>query len=213
MIGKLTGIIDSFGEDNLIVDVNGVGYLVYVPSHLLNESLNAAITLFIETQVREDAITLFGFKSFEDKKMFNLLKTVQGVGAKLALAVLSKYTTNDLQNIIMLENTKAMQEVSGVGAKVALRVTSELKDKIAKLFSGITVVKALNHATNTTGLQGATLEARAALLSLGYTEGETKSALSYVATSLQEVNQDINELTAGDIVKKALGYFSPHVKK
>lgn len=209
MIGKLTGIIDSISEDSIILNVNGVGYLVFVPQVLLQGdiAIDSEISLFIETQVREDAITLYGFKTLEDKKMFNLLKTVQGVGAKLAIAVLSTLTFNDLQNIIMLEDHKSMQTIPGVGAKVALRITSELKDKIDKVFKGSTFI-----STGIKGQNNSTVgnsEAKEALLSLGYTEGETKAALSFVANN----SDDIKNLSTSSIVKKALTYFNFPSKK
>ena len=131
MIGKLKGIIDSYGEDFIILDVQGVGYLVHCSARTL-QALPApgeAATLAIETHVREDQIRLFGFQSDAEREWFRLLQTVQGVGAKVALSVLGTFKPADLATAIAMRDKAAITRAPGVGPKVAERIVTELKDK------------------------------------------------------------------------------------
>src|SRR5207249_371817 len=131
MIGKLKGLIDSYGEDFVVLDVGGVGYRVHCSGRTL-QALPApgeAAVLSIETYVREDQIKLFGFRSDVEREWFRLLQTVQGVGAKVALAVLGTLPPSDLANAIALRDKAAVARTPGVGPKVAERIVSELKDK------------------------------------------------------------------------------------
>ena len=131
MIGKLKGLIDSYGEDYVILDVGGVGYQVHCSSRTLQAlpSPGEAAVLSIETYVREDQIKLFGFRSDIEREWFRLLQTVQGVGAKVALAVLSTLPPAELANAIALRDKAAVSRTPGVGPKVAERIVTELKDK------------------------------------------------------------------------------------
>src|SRR5260221_9162024 len=131
MIGKLKGLIDSYGEDYVILDVGGVGYQVHCSGRTLQAlpSPGEAAVLSIETYVREDQIKLFGFRSDVEREWFRLLQTVQGVGAKVALAVLSALPPAELANAIALRDKAAVQRTPGVGPKVAERIVIELKDK------------------------------------------------------------------------------------
>ena len=131
MIGKLKGIIDSYGEDFIVLDVNGVGYLVHCSARTLQElpGTGQAATLSIETHVREDQIRLFGFLSDVEREWFRLLQTVQGVGAKVALSVLSTLKPGDLASAIALRDKAMVARTPGVGPKVAERIVTELKDK------------------------------------------------------------------------------------
>src|SRR5213082_4001628 len=131
MIGKLKGIIDSYGEDFIVLDVNGVGYLVHCSARTLQElpGTGQPATLSIETHVREDQIRLFGFLSDIEREWFRLLQTVQGVGAKVALSVLGTLPPSDLANAIALRDKTAVARTPGVGPKVAERIVTELKDK------------------------------------------------------------------------------------
>ena len=131
MIGKLKGIIDSYGEDFIVLDVNGVGYLVHCSLRTLQELPGAGqpATLSIETHVREDQIRLFGFLSDVEREWFRLLQTVQGVGAKVALSVLSTLKPGDLASAIALRDKAMVARTPGVGPKVAERIVTELKDK------------------------------------------------------------------------------------
>lgn len=131
MIGKLKGLIDSYGEDFVILDVGGVGYQVHCSTRTLQHlpSPGEAAVLSIETYVREDAIKLFGFRTDQEREWFRLLQTVQGVGAKVALAVLGTLAPSDLANAIALRDKAAVARTPGVGPKVAERIVTELKDK------------------------------------------------------------------------------------
>ena len=138
MIGKLRGVIDSYGEDSVILDVNGVGYLVHCSARTLQElpSAGEAATLSIETHVREDQIRLFGFRTDLEREWFRLLQTVQGVGAKVALAVLGTLKPSELASAIAMRDKAMVARTPGVGPKVAERIITELKDK-APAYSNI----------------------------------------------------------------------------
>lgn len=131
MIGKLRGVIDSNGEDFVILDVNGVGYIVHCSSRTLQRLPRPGepASLAIETQVREDSIRLFGFASEAEREWFRLLQSVQGVGAKVALAVQSILEPSDLAAAIALQDKAAISRAPGVGPKLAARIVAELKDK------------------------------------------------------------------------------------
>ena len=138
MIGKLTGILDEVGEDHCIVDVNGVGYVAYCSMRTLGglPGVGVAVTLFIETYVREDMIRLYGFATTLEREWFRLLQSnVQGVGAKVALAILSTLAPPDLANAIALRDIAMVSRAPGVGKKVAERIVTELKNK-APAFAG-----------------------------------------------------------------------------
>src|SRR6201991_3619593 len=131
MIGKLKGVIDSYGEDFIVLDVHGVGYLVYCSARTL-QALPApgeAAILSIETYVREDQIKLFGFLSDNEREWFRLLQTVQGVGARVALSVLGTLKPAELASAIALRDKAMVARTPGVGPKVAERIVTELKDK------------------------------------------------------------------------------------
>src|SRR5260221_6355455 len=131
MIGKLKGLIDSYGEDHVIVDVSGVGYVVHCSARTLQAlpSTGDPVALSIETHVREDQIRLFGFQSDSEREWFKLLQTVQGVGTKVALAILSTLKPADLATAIAMRDKAMITRAPGVGPKVAERIVTELKDK------------------------------------------------------------------------------------
>lgn len=133
MIGKLRGKVDSVEEDHLILDVGGVGYLVFCHARLLAAlSPNSTAELLIETHVREDHFHLYGFSSRYEREWFRLLTTVQGVGVKLGLAILSTFSPEEILTIIAAQDKKAIGRVSGVGPKLAERIVLELKSKAVK---------------------------------------------------------------------------------
>lgn len=138
MIAKLRGIVDFIGEDSVIIDVNGVGYLVFASRRTLTmlPPKGGEAGLMIETHVREDHIHLYGFADNAEKQWFALLTTVQGVGAKVALALLSVLSPTDLLRAIAAQDTTALCRAPGIGPKVATRVVGELKDKAARLNLG-----------------------------------------------------------------------------
>ncbi|GGA61604.1 Holliday junction ATP-dependent DNA helicase RuvA [Nitratireductor aestuarii] len=138
MIGKLKGLIDEIGEDHCIIDVNGVGYVVHCSARTLSalDRVGTATTLYIETYVREDMIRLYGFGTALEREWFRLLMgNVQGVGAKVALAVLSTLSPSELANAIALRDIAMVSRAPGVGKKVAERIVTELKSK-APAFAG-----------------------------------------------------------------------------
>jgi len=181
MIGKLKGLIDEIGDDYCIIDVNGVGYVVNCSSRTLAslDRAGTATTLFIETYVREDMIRLFGFGTALEREWFRLLMgNVQGVGAKVALAVLSTLSPSELANAIALRDIAMVSRAPGVGKKVAERIVTELKTK-APAFAG--------DATGTIGLkqelgEGAApapvADAVSALANLGYSRDMAANAVA-----------------------------------
>ncbi len=144
MIAKLRGIVDFIGEDSVIIDVNGVGYLVFASRRTLTmlPPKGGEAGLMIETHVREDHIHLYGFADNAEKQWFALLTTVQGVGAKVALALLSVLSPTDLLRAIAAQDTTTLCRAPGIGPKVATRVVGELKDKASRLNLGPVVVPA-----------------------------------------------------------------------
>src|SRR5271167_3021787 len=135
MIGKLRGQVDAVGADHAIIDVGGVGYEVACSSRTLSAlpAPGEPVTLSIETHVREDAIKLYGFLTEAERGWFRLLQSVQGVGAKVALSILSTLDANQLAHAIALQDRAMVTRAPGVGPKVALRIVNELKDKAPPL--------------------------------------------------------------------------------
>jgi holliday junction DNA helicase RuvA len=181
MIGKLKGIIDSYGEDRVIVDVGGVGYVVHCSARTL-QALPASgepVTLAIETHVREDQIRLFGFLSNLEREWFQLLQTVQGVGTKVALSVLGTLAPADLASAIAMRDKAMIARSPGVGQKVAERIMIELKDKAPAYGSVDPAVSKLSDAINEQRASQPVAEAVSALVNLGY--GQPQAAAAIVA--------------------------------
>lgn len=131
MIAKLKGVVDSIGDDYLILDVGGVGYLVFASAKTLGHlNVGNAANLLIETVVREDSITLFGFVEPIEKEWFITLTKVQGVGAKVGLSILSALSVNQLRQAVSAQDKNMFTMANGVGPKLAARIVTELKDKI-----------------------------------------------------------------------------------
>jgi Holliday junction DNA helicase RuvA len=183
MIGKLRGIIDSYGEDFVIVDVGGVGYLVHCSARTLQAlpAQGEAVTLSIETHVREDQIKLFGFTSDLEREWFRLLQTVQGVGTKVALAVLSTLKPADLASAIALRDKAAIQRAPGVGQKVAERVVTELKDKAPAYADIDPAVVRLSGAVDENRAPRPVADAVSALVNLGYGQPQAAAAIAAAA--------------------------------
>lgn len=134
MIGKLRGIVDSVEAAHVILDVNGVGYLVFASGRTLGKCVvGEAASLVIETHVREDHIHLYGFGDVSEKEWFNILMTVQGVGAKVALSILTALTTDNIMLSVAAQDKAAFKAVSGIGPKLAERIVVELKNKVGEL--------------------------------------------------------------------------------
>ncbi len=131
MIAKLRGLVDTIGEDYCIVDVNGVGYLVFVSAKTIAKlAVGIEASLLIETVVREDSITLFGFADALEKEWFNTLTKVQGVGAKVCLSILSALSPMQLAQAVSAQDKASFTRANGVGPKLAARIVTELKDKV-----------------------------------------------------------------------------------
>lgn len=185
MIGKLKGLIDSYGEDYVILDVQGVGYQVHCSARTL-QALPApgeAAVLSIETYVREDQIKLFGFRTDIDREWFRLLQTVQGVGAKVALAVLSTLPPADLANAIALRDKAAVARTPGVGPKVAERIVSELKDKAPSFATVDPAVVQLSGAVDDNRAPQPVRDAISALVNLGYGQPQAAAAIAAASRS------------------------------
>jgi Holliday junction DNA helicase RuvA len=183
VIGKLKGLIDSYGEDYVILDVQGVGYQVHCSARTLQALPQAgeAAVLSIETYVREDQIKLFGFRSDTEREWFRLLQTVQSVGAKVALAVLSTLPPADLANAIALRDKAAVARTPGVGPKVAERIVTELKDKAPAFASIDPMVAQLSGAIDDRNAPRPVTDAISALVNLGY--GAPQAAAAIAAAS------------------------------
>ena len=131
MIGKLKGVIDSIFEDHVIVDVSGVGYLVYLTSRTLSSmQLGSNIGLYINMHVREDHIHLYGFETPQEKETYLMLQTVGGVGTRMAMQILSRFTPAELSRAIYKRDKDLLRTISGVGLKLAERLLIELQDKL-----------------------------------------------------------------------------------
>jgi holliday junction DNA helicase RuvA len=188
MIGKLKGIIESYGEDFVIVDVNGVGYVVHCSARTLQAlpPTGAAITLSIETHVREDQIRLFGFLSDSEREWFRLLQTVQGVGTKVALSVLSTLKPFDLAAAIATRDRVMITRAPGVGAKVAERIVTELKDKAPAYTAIDPAVIRLADAVAEERAPQPMADAVSALVNLGYGQPQAAAAIAAAARNAGE---------------------------
>ena len=168
MIAKLSGLLDSAGESSAVIDVEGVGYLVFCSGRTL-AALPAAgerASLLIETQVSQDHIHLYGFADAAERSWFRLLNTVQGVGARVALAILSVFEPGELARAIAAQDKAALARAQGVGPKLAGRIVSELKDKAGGIALGPAAL--LAGAASAARLEGAAGDAVSALVNLGY---------------------------------------------
>ena len=188
MIGKLKGVIDSYGEDSVIVDVNGVGYLVHCSARTLQAlpAVGEPATLSIETHVREDQIRLFGFLSDAEREWFRLLQTVQGVGAKVALAVLSTLGAAELASAIAMRDKAMVARAPGVGPKVAERIVTELKDRAPAYSSADPALIRLSGAIDEKRAPQPVADAVSALVNLGYGQPQAAAAIATAVRSAGE---------------------------
>ena len=184
MIGKLKGSIDALGEAHVIVDVHGVGYEVHASARTLRQlQVGQEVSLAIDTHVREDAIRLFGFASETERAWFRTLQTIQGVGSKVALAVLSTLSSEELANAIALQNWAAVEQSPGVGKKLAQRIVAELKDK-APLSVGLNVPAIGRKGGPSVAESSPAAEAISALMNLGYQPAQATQAVAAAAAEL-----------------------------
>jgi len=189
MIGKLKGLIDSFDDDKVLMDVNGVCYVCQCSGRTLGNlpSVGEAGTLFIETYVREDQLKLFGFGTQAEKQWFLLLMTVQGVGAKVALAILSTLSISEISSAITLQDKAMVGRAPGVGPKVATRIVSELKGKVPAGAAVDAGVQGLQEALGEGVASSNVADAVSALSNLGYSQAQASAA---VATIVAKEGED-----------------------
>src|SRR4030088_223338 len=180
MIGKLKGLIDSYGEDFVILDVGGGGYQVHCSARTLQALAAAgeAAVLSIETYVREDQIKLFGFRTDVEREWFRLLQTVQGVGTKVALAVLGTLKPAELATAIAMRDKAMVARTPGVGPKVAERIVTELKDKAPAYADLDPAVVRLSGALDERRAAGPVADAVSALVNLGYGHPQAAAAIA-----------------------------------
>jgi Holliday junction DNA helicase RuvA len=204
MIGKLKGIVDSYGTDYLILDVGGVGYQVHCSARTLGAlpAAGEAATLSIETYVREDQIKLFGFMSDLEREWFRLLQTVQGVGAKVALSVLGTLPVAELASAVALRDKAAVARAPGVGPKVAERIVTELKDKAPAYAAVDPAAIHLAGSLDEKRAPKPVSDAVSALVNLGYGQPQAAAAIAAAARNVGEaadtatlIRQGLKELS------------------
>jgi Holliday junction DNA helicase RuvA len=192
MIAKLKGLVDFRGDDHVVLDVNGVGYLVYCPGRVLSRlpAEGGAAALFIETHVREDHIHLYGFLESREREWFRVLSTVQGVGSKVALAVLSTLSADQIGQAIAAGDKASITRAPGVGPKLAARICQELKDKAVAMGSapgfapkGVAAPIAAGPIAAAPDGVG---DAVSALVNLGYGRADAYTAAAGAAATLGE---------------------------
>ena len=188
MIGKLKGVIEFYGEDTVIVDVNGVGYEVHCSARTMQElaGIGQPAILSIETHVREDQIRLFGFVTEIEREWFRLLQTVQGVGVKVALAVLGTLKPAELASAIAMRDKAMVSRTPGVGAKVAERIVTELKDKAPAYTNIDPALVRLSGALDDKRAPAPVTDAVSALVNLGYAQAQAAAAIAVAARSAGE---------------------------
>ena len=191
MIGKLKGRIDCTDEDSIILDVGGVGYHVFCATRTLAQlaGVGEAAELLIHTHVREDHIHLFGFPDAAEREWFLTLMTVQGVGVKMAMAILSAFSPQQLAQAIAAKDVKSLTRISGVGNKLAERLTTELKNKVAKLPTGALSIGTVGGKTSALPPQSVSEDAVSALVNLGYSRSEAYTAVAMAAERIGDVTK------------------------
>ena len=197
MIGQLKGLVDHLDTDQVLIDVQGVGYQVLCSSRTLATLMpGQSAVLKILTHVREDHIHLYGFLDDQEKAWFDIFVGVQGVGPKMALSILGQMGPSDLANALMLEDKRPFQAISGVGPKLAARLVTELKQKSPKLPSGVSVSAGetqVSPQVDLTGSAAVLQDLISALTNLGYDETQARSAATTALTDLGD-EADLNAL-------------------
>jgi Holliday junction DNA helicase RuvA len=184
MIARLKGLIEAYGDDFVLVDVHGVVYEAFCSSRTLSAlpRVGEASVLHIEMMVREDLIRLFGFASEAEKAWFNLLMTVQGVGSKVALSILSTLGTSEIASAIALQDKAMIGRANGVGPKLAVRIVTELKGKVPDLGGAEAGVIGLQTALGEGVAKSNIADAVSALSNLGYSAAQASAAVARVVT-------------------------------
>ncbi len=182
MIGKLKGLVDSLGDDFVLIDCGGVCYQAFCSSRTLQAlpRVGEATVVFIETIVREDMIRLYGFVSEAEKGWFHLLMTVQGVGARVALSILSVLSPNELSSAVALGDKAMIGRASGVGPKLAVRLVTELKGKVPAVPGIDAGMLGLQVALGEGVAPSAVADAVSALTNLGYSAAQASAALARI---------------------------------
>jgi Holliday junction DNA helicase RuvA len=205
MIGKLTGVIDTIKGNQLILDVNGVGYIVFASGRTLSRigTKGDICSVLIETHVREDHIHLFGFVDAVEQEWFLLLTKVQGVGAKVGLAILSVASPNDLALAIAAQDKVVFTQADGVGPKLGTRIVTELKDKTGGMDLSSTAPQSAVATGTSTSDNNDIAEALSALVNLGYGRSEAMIAINRAKQNLADgadlgmlIKQGLKELSA-----------------
>ena len=197
MIGFIRGILAEKGNGYIIVDVNGVGYEIFVPANSGAYMTSEGQEVMIHTMmiVREDDMSLYGFTRKGEKDAFKKLITVNGVGAKAAISILSAFTLEQLQQAIVFEDAKTLTKANGIGKKTAERIVLELKDKFETEGQEGVPQTSQDIMTDEAGAANGRADAITALIELGYSRGEATSALASVKET---------DLTAEEYIRKAL---------
>lgn len=185
MIGKLKGMVDTLGDDHVLIDVGGVCYQAFCSSRTLQQvpRVGEAVVIFVEMIVREDMIRLYGFASEAEKAWFNLLMTVQGVGARVALNILSTLSTPEIASAIALQDKAMVGRANGVGPKLALRIVTELKGKLPAFGAIDAGLLGLQAALGEGTARGNVADAVSALTNLGYSSAQASAAVARIVAS------------------------------
>ncbi len=211
MIGKITGKLIGKNNEHLVIDVGGLGYEVFVTEKIMvaMEAIdhNQEVSLFTELLVKEDLLQLVGFLSFKEKKWFNLLKSVQGVGAKVALGILNNLTPEDLLKSVRMKNEIAFKSVSGVGPRMAQRIIVELSGRkdiisMSDLKKRLEGEEEINTEENDlVSIQESHKDALSALQNLGFKQIEARDAI-------EKISGEIADADASEIIKNALRFLA-----
>lgn len=191
MIGKLTGIVDEIFSDHLIIDVKSVGYVVFCGTNMLqNLTIGSEAKIYIDTYVREDQLKLFGFGSIAEKQFFLLLKSVKGVGSKIALQIIAQLNISEISHAIYTHNTAILSSVSGVGKKMAERIITELKDKVSHCLSAKHEATSADSTSRKTNNHAEHQDAIMALVNLGISKNEATRRIKTIIDNDPDVSID-----------------------
>jgi len=206
VIAKLTGIVDSTGDGWAVLDVGGVGYLVFCSGRTLSRlAAGQAASLRVETAVRDDAINLYGFADAAERQWFRMLTTVQGVGAKAALAILTALAADELVQAIAAGDRGAITRAAGVGPKLAGRIIGELREKVEVAALG---TAAVTSGAGNWGFGGDVGDAVSALVNLGFRPAEALGAVSHAAARLG-TGAAVEDLIRGGLAELTPGEHGP----
>ena len=226
MIASLTGILTSIGKSEIIIEVNGVGYLLNVTSKLISTlgEIGSTLSVFTDLQIKDDKILMYGFTTEADQNFFRLLQTVQGIGPKAALSILSALTINELILAISSGDKAMISRAEGVGPKVAARVASELSEKVTnmQLILGKKDINNTYQESNTNSSKynftneeeqflDVVEDSISALINLGYTRSEVFSVVMNIKRDFNLKNVDI-DFTVNSVIPLALKELSKVVK-